>query len=371
MRICILTQPLERNYGGILQAYALQKALRDLGHQPTTLRFMPLYAQTSSRVELYWKTFRRFLSKLKGNRYINKINPEKEWEYFKQFNSVMEGFIRTNIHCLDVRTPLKYKSLPKFDAFIVGSDQVWRAVFSPCLPHFFLDFLEDAPVRRIAYAASFGLDFWETPEQTTEIIRPLAQRFDRISVRELSGVDLCKTYLGVDAELMPDPTLLLTREDYLALCDKTSEATPTEPYVAVYVIDSRDKTNELIARFEEEHQLPVVRIGRFNWENGSEPMESWIRGFARARYVITDSFHGTVFSLIFGKDFITFNNGWRGAGRFHTLLDNFDLADRLVDADKVSEISIPPIDRERVCRGLAELREKGISFLAEATSTSE
>ena len=261
--------------------------------------------------------------------------------------------------------------MPPFDAFIVGSDQVWRACFSPNLPHFFLDFLGDAPVRRIAYAASFGIDDWDASAEMTERLRPLAGRFDSLSVREKSGVDICREQLGVEADLMPDPTMLLTAEDYLALCGSVSEPEPNQAYIAVYAIDPTVKMNELIARFAEEHQVPAVRIGRFNWETGSEPMESWIRGIARARYVITDSFHGTVFSLIFGKDFITFNNGWRGAGRFHTLLDGFGLSNRLVDADKVSGIVIPPVDRERVARELAGLRQKGISFIAKATSSRE
>ena len=351
--------------------FLLQKALRDMGHEVTTLRFMPVYAQTSSKLELYWITFLRFLLKLKGNPNINKYNPEKEWDFFRQFNSKLEAFICENIRCLDVKTPLKYDALPRFDAFIVGSDQIWRPCLSPCLPHFYLDFLGEAHVRRISYAASFGSDIWEAPEEMTNNLSTLAARFDRISIREHSGVELCRKHLGVEAELMPDPTVLLTRDDYMALCEKPSEPELDQPYIAVYLIDSQDDQNKLIVKFAKEHQLPIVRIGNFNWEKGSDPMESWISGITRARYVITDSFHGTVFSLLFGKDFITFNNGWRGADRFHTLLGYFGLSDRLIRADKITEIVIPPLDQEAVSRQLALLRQSGISFLTEVTATKE
>ena len=368
MRICILTQPLEMNYGGILQAYALQKALTEMGHEVTTLRFKPLYAQASSRAEMYWKIFRRFLSKMKGNKAILFSNPEKQWEHYRKMNREIERFISENINFLEADIPLNANKLPVFDAYIVGSDQVWRPVFSPHLPDFYLGFLEDERPLRIAFAASFGVDGWESSEKETALLRKLAQRFDRISVREASGVELCRNHLGMDAELMPDPTMLLTREDYLTLCPSPVSGIPDQPYIATYIIDPDNKIGTLISDFAERSHLPVVSVGGFDWERGSKPMEHWLAGIANARFVITDSFHGTVFSLLFQKDFITFINGWRGPSRYHTLLDTFGLSNRLVCADQASEIEIPPLDNKVVSQILPALRERGLSFLAKATS---
>lgn len=371
MRICILTQPLEKNYGGILQAYALQKVLADMGHDVTTLRFKPLYAQASSRIGFYWKIFRRFLSKLKGNKGIRYSNPDRQWERYRQVNRVLEEFIENHIHCLDADIPLDGRRLPPFDAFIVGSDQVWRPVFSPCLTDFYLGFLRDDRPLRIAYAASFGVDGWEPSEEQTVVLRELARRFDRISVREASGVALCKDHLGVVAELMPDPTLLLTREDYLDLCQDGAYDLPGQPYVATYFIDPDSRKEQLVSDFAERHQLPVVPLGRFNWESGSDPMEKWLAGLAGAAYIVTDSFHGTVFSLVFRKDFISFVNRWRGSSRFHTLLEAFDLQDRLVDPGTISGFDIPPTDKEAFALQLSMQREKGLAFLSEALAANK
>ena len=367
MRICILTQPLDKNYGGLLQAYALQRVLREMGHEPTTLRFKPLYAQYSSRFELCWKIVRRFLSRLKGNKKIVRLHPDAEWLNNRQRNPSMELFINDKLNCLEANIPLDTRKLPDFDAYIVGSDQVWRPVFSPKLTHFYLDFLGDLPVRRIAYAASFGVDVWEATGKMSACLRALAQRFDRISVREASAVTLCQDYLGVKAELMPDPTLLLTRNDYLAYIAETPDIQlPDKPYVATYLIDPDNQESSLIAGFAQEHELCVVDAGRFDWTGGADPVAHWLAVIANAEYVITDSFHGTVFSLVFQKDFITFNNFWRGSSRFHTLLDSFGMRDRLVEADKVSEVVIPSLDPETISRLLTIQRDKGIAFLTEA-----
>ncbi|MBQ6244042.1 MAG: polysaccharide pyruvyl transferase family protein [Bacteroidales bacterium] len=371
MRICILTQPLEKNYGGILQAYALQKVLAAMGHEVTTLRFKPLYAQASSRIGFYWKIFRRFLSKLKGNKGIRHSNPDRQWAQYRQVNRVLEEFIEKQLHCLEADIPLDSRKLPPFDAFIVGSDQVWRPVFSPCLTDFYLGFLRDDRPLRIAYAASFGVDEWESSEEQTAVLRKLAQRFDRISVREASGVALCKDHLGVEAELMPDPTLLLTREDYLGLCQDGSYGLPDQPYVATYFIDPNPRKEELVAAFAEQHHLPVVPLGRFNWDSGSDSMEKWLTGLAGAEYIVTDSFHGTVFSLIFRKDFISFVNWWRGSSRFHTLLEAFDLQDRLVDPDSISAFDISQTDKEAFARKLSLQREKGLTYLSEALAANK
>ena len=370
MRICILTQPLDKNYGGLLQAYALQRVLREMGHEPTTLRLKPLYAFTASRAELYWKTFRRFLSRLKGNKNVKYFNPDAEWHYNRRCNPSMELFINEELDVLEADIPLDLRKLPAFDAFIVGSDQVWRPVFSPRLTNFYLDFLGDQPVRRIAYAASFGVDTWEATEKLTERIRPLAQRFDRISVREASAIDLCREHLGVEAVLVPDPTLLLTREDYLTyIVDSQDVQVPSKPYLATYFIDHNDRKTALVSDFARKHGLSVVDAGQFDWASGRDPVAHWLACVADADYVVTDSFHGTVLSLLFRKDFITFDNGWRGSSRFHTLLGAFDLTDRLVDADKVSEILIPPVNQEDLSRQLALQQGRGIAFLTEVLSS--
>lgn len=361
MRICILTQPLGANYGGILQAFALQKVLKDMGHQVTTLRFTPKTDWVPSGIKKKILTIRRFISKyLKGNKSIAYCNPDKQTEYaYKELNR----FLDERMDCLNVTAPLSDDKLPSFDAYIVGSDQVWRPAYSPCLPNFYLDFLTDASVKRIAYAASFGVNTWEADQQMTDIIRPLAQRFDAISVRETSGIDLCNKYLGVKAELMPDPTLLLSRADYQDLCEP--EPRQRQPYIAAYILDKGDREQHYLDSLSKATGLPVKMIGQLEWATSTDSIEHWLGELSRAEYVVTNSFHGTVFSILFERSFYTIPNSARGASRFETLLEALGLQDRLLGARTREEpvLTLKPIDYKNVNKAVDMLRQQGLSYL--------
>ena len=110
-----------------------------------------------------------------------------------------------------------------YDAYVVGSDQCWRPRYNAFLSSMFLDFVKGEKTKRIAYAASFGTDQWEFTQEMTSICVPLAQKFDFVSVREDSGLKLCKEHLGVNAVHVLDPTLLLTKEDYTHLIKAENE----------------------------------------------------------------------------------------------------------------------------------------------------
>lgn len=363
MKICILTQPLARNYGGILQAYALQRVLRDMGHDVTTLRFPPLIYTAPSKCNLYWQTFRRFLSKLRGNKSILFANPTRQSLYSFQINTEIDRFISQNIKYLCVNAPLKSTDVPAFDAYIVGSDQVWRPAYSPCLTNFYLDFLSETCVKRFAYAASFGVDTWETDSDTTKIIRPLARQFNRISVREETAINLCKQYLDVEADLMPDPTLLLSGKDYLSLAFRDHSSIEKQKYIAAYILDKNAAKWSLLDKISAKKGLPIKTIGNFNWTNGQDSIEDWLLGIANAEYVVTDSFHGTVFSLLFHKDFLTINNVGRGSSRFNSLLGELGLMNHIVQMDSNLSWEEKPIDYDRVQAILEIKRQQGLSFL--------
>lgn len=361
MRICILTQPLGANYGGILQAYALQKVLRDMGHDVTTLRFAPEAPWwIPSGFKKKMLTFRRFVSKyIKGNKEIVFCDPVRQTRYsFEGLNR----FVEKCIHHLDVKAPLSQGKIPTFDAYIVGSDQVWRPKYSPNLPDFYLGFLADSPAIRIAYAASFGVDIWEADEEVTARIRPLAQRFDAISVREESGIKLCEKYLGVKAVAMPDPTLLLTASDYRALYSSSEE---TGTYIAAYILDRDEQTLAFTNRFANRLGLPVKNIGVFDWAKSADSPEQWLNSIAKASFVITDSFHGTVFSILFNKEFLSLLNIERGASRFTSLLENLGLQDRMISKETLEQKlpNLQQIDYEKVAEMVNAIRIRGLSFL--------
>lgn len=228
-----------------------------------------------------------------------------------------------------------------FDAFVVGSDQVWRPRYSPSLSNYYLDFLDDlsSKAKRISYAASFGVDVWEYSGEDTSVCKALVAKFSALSVRERSAIDLCETYFGVNPEWLVDPTLLLDAEDYRQLFANKDDAS-REDRVVSYVLDPNlekklvaQKVSDYLA-CELNSLVPEENIREVPWwrlvELRYPSVEAWLQCIADARFVVTDSFHGCVFCIIFNKPFVALGNQDRGLTRFQSLLSMFGLEGRLV-----------------------------------------
>ncbi len=223
MKVGILTQPLSNNYGGLLQAYALQTTMERMGHEVVILnRRMPFVPDVANDAFVpsairFAKNCVKFLMRKPLIKVYHELLPQQG----VIVNRLTEIFIVTYHHkSPDFSTTeslTAYCRKQGIEAYVVGSDQCWRPLYSPCLPNCFLDFARDWNVRRISYAASFGVDYWEYTEEDTRLCAPLVQKFDAVSVREESGIALCKEHLGVDAIHVLDPTMLLDTDDYNAL----------------------------------------------------------------------------------------------------------------------------------------------------------
>lgn len=350
-KIGILTQPLGLNYGGILQAFALQHVLREKGHSPIILnRVHPWYFD----VAYYgWGA----LNFMIGKRPKLRISPNrKESAIIKQHTI---RFIDEHISITDrIRSTNQLKrafNRENVDAIIVGSDQVWRKSFSPCISNYFLDFLSgNNKIRKVAYAASFGIDYWEYGKNATKYFKALAQEFDAISVREGSAVELCKKHLGVDATHVLDPTMLLDRSVYEGLANSPITG-PSKGNLFCYVLDRSPEKMALVKKVAEDTSLtPFELLPKKKYseiKSAKElddcilpPVEQWLRSFVEAEFVITDSFHGTVFSIIFNKPFIVIPNLKRGSSRFTSLLGEFALTDHLIDLDYSTQQKYSPSD---------------------------
>lgn len=355
MKIGILTQPLHTNYGGLLQAFALQKYLRDMGHEVLTVDY--------SRKPRTWlapyRLARRCAAKFVLRRNVAlfpKSLPQGAGKFTQRF---IEENIRTT---KKIFAPARERDFAEygFEAFVIGSDQTWRPAYSPYMPTFFLDFLgNDTGTRRVAYASSFGKDEWEFTPAMTKICAPLAKKFHAISVREDSGVSLCEKYLGVSAEHVIDPTMLLSKEDYCEIVARDEERGLLEKRISekrlfAYVLDEALEKRAVINSVAGTLGLKVDEVmpKREDLTAGTAsypPVSAWLRGFRDADFVVTDSFHGCVFSIIFNKPFIAIGNASRGMSRFCSLLKMFGLENRLVLADEYS----------------AELRERVSSLISE------
>ena len=201
--------------------------------------------------------------------------------------------------------------------------------------------------------------------------KKLITNFDAISVREDSGVKICKEEFDVDAIQVLDPTLLLKKEDYLSLIDQ-NEKSVNSGELLYYILDETDKKKQIIKQIanklglhpfsiNEETENPVIP---FDWRI-QPPVEEWLQGFSNAKFVITDSFHACVFSIIFNKPFICIGNKQRGLSRFHSLLSMLCLQNRLVDLKEydIENVLNSEIDWNIVNENLCDKRILSYRFL--------
>ena len=257
---------------------------------------------------------------------------------------------------------------PKADCYLVGSDQTWNPFISREMTRgFFLDF-GDNKVLRTTYAASFGMSEWEDSKwMSAEDAKQLLGRFDFISIRETSGVKLLREKFGVkDVTQVIDPALLFPHYDEL-----TGAMTLGDELILYKLVNSANY-------YEHARQLgqlldcPLRSIGSIRRIKGvrcayPESLEGWMRRLASARYVVTDSFHGTVVSLLYGRQFIICVGDPKRITRIQSLLAQLGLEDRiLLDTDsieKMAERLNAPIDYETVHLRLQTLRAESFEYM--------
>lgn len=368
MKIGILTHPLSTNYGGLLQNYALQMVLKQLGHTPITFNYkheLPCHVKGLSFVK-------RVARRIKGERI-----PLRAWPTKKETDIISQNispFIINNISttpCVGF-SELRKLSVIDHDVLIVGSDQVWRADRGHVERYFFSDFV-NLDIPKIAYAASMGVEKWSFSRKETDLCRELVKKFCAVSVREENAVELCRQYLGVDATCVLDPTLLLKKENYESLILDNPPMSSCNSMM-VYILDRSVVKDGIVKNVANELSLQpnsvmakyhFYEVGRKGLSDCVFPsVEQWIRGFRDAQYVVTDSFHGMVFSVIFNKQFIAIANNRRGRARFSSFLTQFGLIDRLVDNwNDAKELLHKDIDFEQVNSLMDRKREKSIEFL--------
>lgn len=374
MNIGILTLPFHTNYGGILQAFALKNIVEQQGHQVT-------FIEINQEIHLSGKQkIAKLVARCVKKYLLGKKNVDFEWEKHHNekiqrqriFSQHTRQFVDKYLRC---KTYNSFSDIQEneYNAIIVGSDQIWRKIYVPKVESSFLDFAKDWNIRRIAYAPSFGTSHWEFNEQETAACKRLLQKFDFVSVREIDGVELCNKFLGYEAKCVLDPTLLLSKEDYIEKID-FSKTPKSKGSLLCYIIDMDDKKQELINKIAKERNLkPFTVNSRAEDINAKQlsiedciqpPVEQWLQGFIDADYIITDSFHACAFSIIFGKQFLVYGNEKRGLSRFQSLLAEFGLENRIVT--NVPAILQNDFDPIQIQNQLLQNKEQSIHYLLEA-----
>lgn len=275
----------------------------------------------------------------------------------------MEQFVDEHINVTEYPPNLSMDDVRRYGvkALIVGGDQIWRPVMHDAVKYYYPGFTGDSDILRIAYAPSVALDKWPYKEDVTVQLRELIKKFSAVSVREESSVQLVKDNLGVDAQWVLDSTMLLKKEDYIEVCKDVPES--KDPFVFAYILDMTDEKRKMAEQPAKtlgcgERYLSADKVKK------EDTIEKWLANFRDAKYVITDSYHGTVFSLIFQKQFYTFYNTYRGNARMDSLKKISGLEDKFI-TEPVESLG-EKIDYTDVEEKLEKMREGSVGYLTSA-----
>lgn len=374
------------NYGGVLQAYALQKEIERLGCECDIIfidrqTMKAFIKKTYNKGVLYKKIFIKIINSFK-NYTINKFNYclcQKELQKkIQRFNAFIENNIKKTDNVYNADTI--FRIVDRYELFITGSDQVFSPVSGR--PETFLSFVPDSKAK-ISYAASIGADF--ITEEYKAYIKPFLERFDAISVREKSAKTIIDNLLGKEScEVVLDPTLLYQGK-WSDMAFPVSGI--TAGYVLLYFLGESDNEWNRAYSYAKTTGLKILNIPynkmKYN-KRDYQHKDIFIRGgvgpaefiwlIQNAGIILTDSFHGTVFSILFHKKFLVYfreSENCNGSmnGRMKDLLDSLNMAHRIINRNNEkneSKLINEQIDFETVDKILDALRKSSIKFLERA-----
>lgn len=368
MRVGILTIHFGRNYGSVLQAYALNKYLNNLGVDTRTIDFIP------DRFNFIHKYVAG-----QGRNVVVKVVasamrfPKNYYQY-----RVFDRFLANNIKLTRrVTTVAALEEIGKtIDVLIVGSDQVWNYAYNGQSQNiYYLDFVDGNRTKKVAYAASFGVD--ELPENETKKVKNHLADYSAISVRETTGLRIL-SQLGFDAEQCIDPVFLLDKEDWTKI---TIQPSQTEPYIFVYALGGNEKCIiDYAHEVSKKTRMPILYAGfgklkdnRIRKQHIYASPQEFITLIKNANYVVTNSFHAIAFSIIFEKNFIAVSRE-KYNGRLLDILENCSIESRLFPPkldDELPDTILDNIDYSKINRFIERKVQFSKGFLAKEVFAPE
>lgn len=375
MKIGILTQRLRVNYGGILQNFALQQVLMSLGYDVETININLSIKKKPFPINILIY-IKRFIKK-----YILR-NKQTVVFYERVYNSTepliranTDKFINKYIHVRNIDSFTEIRPTD-YDILIAGSDQVWRGgINGEGLEPYFFEFAQKWSIKRIAYAASFGVDYWYYSPKLTQKYFNLIKLFDLITMRERKAVKMIKEGFGLEAFHVVDPTFLLDKSIYQQIVNE-AHLDDSSVSLLIYILDENSKKTNFIDKVSKEKQLKAEKINAYPdeiWRPISEriqpSVELWLQRFMKAKFIITDSFHACVFAILFHKEFVVIENEYRGASRMRELLEDFSLQERILkekDLLRVDINNLQPIDFKYTDNIISQRKEYSLDLLKKA-----
>lgn len=381
-RVAVITI-ISDNFGNRLQNYAVQEVMRELGLSPETLRppqtqkrsqsSQPSEKPSMTAKEIIKKLLRFLMHPLKKVKKLkkkikkmiksksNKALKERRKANFGSFNQ----YIAWSAHSLQDDFP------DGCDHYLLGSDQVWNTEWfkgKPWKENAFL--LAFAPSeKRICFSPSFGIR--ELPEEWKPLFKEQLPKFKRISVREDAGAKIVKELTGQDAEVLIDPTCMLDRDKWMEIAKKPKGFQPAKPYILTYFLGGRsERVNQDLQSYANQYHLRICNLVDISEKKlyPSGPSEFvWL--IANASLVLTDSFHGCVFSFLFQKPFVVYSREGKTVNmmsRLDTFFGKFDLARKFADSGLPNDLF--ECDYQKGFARLEEERKKAKRFLLESLS---
>ncbi|QBC02056.1 polysaccharide pyruvyl transferase family protein [Enterobacter cloacae] len=367
----------DHNYGAVLQAAALEHFLKENGINATHIDYV---SKIQSRDKGFIGTLKKVLRTLGIFNGIKKALGRDIHLNHQVKNSVVFEDFRNNWLSRTKRYT-SYEELitqpPGFDAIVVGSDQVWRPTQYNKYSDYKVYFLGFAPsyVKRISYAASFGVDHWEVSDKTiNDEIKSYVRDFDAVSVRENSALNICSSVFGITAVHVLDPTLLVGRNYFEKIISSQFGEENISYEIVYYKLDVNEEFLTSIDKLGKQQAKKVRNIyynlNHENYEYYSVP--EWLKNIKNSSLVITDSFHCVCFCILFEKEFLCCVNESRGLSRLQSLLGMVGLTDRICAPgdDFISKVStLNSINYQEVNQLLELKRYNSKEFLLDSLST--
>lgn len=360
MKIGILTFHRAENVGAALQVWALQQFLVKLGHNVLVIDYRCEEIEMTYDIlypRLLWKK-KNFFSALRL--YIERIRTYKTRTIKKELFS---NFREKNLYLSKPVTRLK--DIPECDLYITGSDQVWNLNLIKGYNKFY--FLDFPAKHRISYAASLERNSYERFWKARRSISSILQKYDGISVRESWISDKISTIVpSMKVEVCVDPVFLIGISEYLELVKKPDKSN----YIFVYQVIESSLVDSIANRLSRKYGLPIIRMQAQQKSKMSKRGD--VLGFGpqeflgyinNAKYVVTTSFHGLAFSLIFRKDFWVINTN--SSNRQKNILELCGISNRLISSEE--KMTFDPINYELVEQNLHSVIERSKNFICKHT----
>lgn len=379
-RIGLITILKTNNYGADLQAFALHKKLNELGYDSEIINYLyyknyrhiPNKNSKPINVPSKKQALKDFILYQIAGLLLEKVLPIFNSEHknrLKRFNS----FISNSKLSKEFRSINSlYKSEHNYDVFIVGSDQVWNPKTGSSIDPYFLKFAPKDKIK-ISFASSFGVD--EINIKNHEFYKEALTNLDKISVRESQGVELVSSLSGKYAVQVLDPTLLLTKSEWISF-ESELPSLKHNSFILIYQLSDSEKIIEIAYKLKEKTGLPIIRICKRAFkikkdkdiENIADAGPSeFLHLFSKAKFVLTNSFHGTAFSVNFNIPFFTFLNKEKSNNsRMISFLNKINLEKRIIWEDNNDNPDIEDgLEFENANKVLEEERKLSINYLRE------